>query len=509
MRKKIAVVFVAILLMAGAIALRVFLSGPGEPGGPEIALPRVSAGDEYVLIKMENPRIFKDKLIRLAELLPDLAEDLDVSEFDIDDALDALAWYSDAAKPLESLLDSARGISALAVPSGSASLADSADSVEIFVSLYADGGVFSKWLLEGDGAEYSPVRWEVANTGGRDEAWTLETGLPGLDLLYVLKRPEAGLDLIIISDSEAGVRRMLSARGSARDRLVVKRYNAGPDYLQLKMKVPLIGRAGTATGVSEVAWVEDDASAHLQIYSDAYSSMTSRSVPKSGIEGNLPLMGSGDLAMVMALDIPFVCFGAFPTAQDPVDTFLSEVGGDLPAAQIKDIKTILEQGRISAVLVIDEEKDEPNTAYLVMESKASEQMDRLFALASLFLKSPVEIPGWNSSYAASIGDISVVAAHREGALLLGIGRAEDFGQKPYVPVDIGDFAAPHDLVNFVARSSLLDAGESNLGRLARFQVARLGFPESLAGYLDLQSIEAIQFRIMTPEYANLGIYWDR
>jgi hypothetical protein len=40
-------------------------------------------------------------------------------------------------------------------------------------------------------------------------------------------------------------------------------------------------------------------------------------------------------------------------------------------------------------------------------------------------------------------------------------------------------------------------------------MTKCGFHESLAGYLDLKSLEAIQFRIMTPEYANLGIYQDR
>jgi hypothetical protein len=221
-------------------------------------------------------------------------------------------------------------------------------------------------------------------------------------------------------------------------------------------------------------------------------------------------MGDGELAMVVAVDVPFVCFSAFPTDSDPVGRALSEAVGRLPLPQLRDIKAILEQGRMSAVLVMDAAKNEPNTAYVVIESKAVEQMERLFAIASLFLKSPVEIPGWNSAYSSSIvGGLDVVAAKRSDAVLIGIGKAEDYGAQPVVPDDIKDFAAPHDLVNFVARSSLLSAGESRLGKMARMQLERFGLPGSISDGFDIRSVDALHFRIMTPEYANFGVYWER
>jgi hypothetical protein len=241
--------------------------------------------------------------------------------------------------------------------------------------------------------------------------------------------------------------------------------------------------------------------------------MTERSVPKSGLDGNLPMLGRGDLAMVAAVDVPFLCFSMFPTASNPVKVFLSDfASGRFPLAQMQDLTAILESGRVSVVVVADQLKNEPNAAYIVVESKAAESMDRVFALASLFLGSSVDLPGWNSAYSSSIvGGHSVVAARRSDAILFGIGRAEEYAQSPTIPEDIGDFADPHDLVNIVARKPFIDVAEYFFGNAARSKLIERDMwslaPEDIKS--KLKEIEAIQLRVMTPEYSNFGIYWGR
>jgi hypothetical protein len=503
-RRKILFVFAVLLLAAFGSALKYYISVREVPAGSELALPKLRDQDEYVLARIENPGIFTGKIARLSNLPPDFAGEIGVRPVILDGMAALLERYRDILSPVGSLLGVADDMSVLRV---------SSDGGGLYASLISDAGEFGRWLADGDGSSFSPSRWETAYAEKGDEAWTLTVDVPGERApltLYVLNKRESGPDFVMISDSEDGVGRMLEARKRAGARIEVRRYNAGPDYVQVRARLPLRGSGGTTTGTTEVAWVEDSASAHMQIYSSAYSSMTDRSVPRSGLEGDLPLMGSGDLAMVAAVDIPFLCFSVFPTEDDPVGVLLSMPSADLPPAQAQDLASILAQGRVSLVLVVDGAKSEPNTAYIMIESKASEPMDRLYALASLLPGTQTEIPGWGAAYSSSMmGGLNMVAARRGDAVLFGIGRAEDYLQSPTIPPDIGDFADPHDLVNFVARKSLLEVGESSLGKMARSQMSRMGIGMPLSGEFGLESIDAVQFRIMTPEYSNLGIYWDR
>ncbi|MDR3355087.1 MAG: hypothetical protein LBO21_08620 [Synergistaceae bacterium] len=506
--KKIRIAGLVLLFVLGVLSIRFYLSRPSSPAGPVFVLPKVQPGAEYALVRIENPGIFHGKLGWLASMLPDVA---------YVDGKATLRWggltremekYGDVLRPISSILGVADDLSLLAVSDDS--------GARLYASFFSEAGEFGRWLADGDGVSLSPSKWETKHAGRNDEAWTMvvDTPLSSEPIkLYSIKRRHSGSDLVMISDSEEGIVGMMDAAKRSGARLEIKRYNSGLDYVQLHARIPLRGKAGTASSVSEIAWVEDDTSAHLQSYSNAFSSMTERSVPKSGLEGNLPMLGSGDVTMIAAADVPFMCFSMFPAASNPVEVFLSNLAsGSFPLAQMQDITAILESGRVSVVVVTDRLKNEPSAAYIVVESKAAESMDRVFALASLFLGSPVDLPGWNSAYSSSIvGWQSVIAARRSDTILFGIGRAEEYAQSPTIPEDIGDFADPHDLVNIVARKPFIDVAEYFFGNAARYKLIERDMWSLTSEDIKskLKEIEAVQLRIMTPEYSNLGIYWGR
>ncbi|MDR1481968.1 MAG: hypothetical protein LBI74_05020 [Synergistaceae bacterium] len=506
--KKVMTILLVLLLISGTLSVRFYLSQRNVPAGPVLALPKVQPADEFALVRVENPSIFRGKLGWFVSILPDAPHINGETTLLWGGLARGVEKYRDAVRSISGILDVADDLSALVVSGDS--------GMRLYMSFFSDAGEFGRWLADGDGASLSPLKWETKYAGKNDEAWTMTvdaTLFSDSISLYAIKRRYSSYDLVIISDSEEGIVKMNDAEKKNGARLEIKRHNSGPDYVQLHARLPMHGRDGTTSSVSEIAWVEDDNSAHMQVYSDAFPSMTERSVPKSGLKGNLPMLGKGDLALVSAVDVPFLCFSMFPTAADPVGVFLSNfTSGRLSNAQTQDLTTILEHGRISVVVVADPSKNEPSVAYVVVESDAAESMDRLFSLASLFLGSPVNLPGWKSAYSSPmVRGQSVIAARRSNAILFGIGRAEEYTQSLTIPEDIGDFADPHDLVNIVARRSFIDIAEYLLGDAAR---ARLNdhdmWPLTSEDIKSkLKEIEAIQLRIMTPEYSNFGIYWYR
>ena len=516
MNKKILIALAAVAVIAVAVLMRV--SPPkigGEPfTAPEMAFPKVGDGDHYVLFKLENPELMRNKLDAMAKMLPALADkkfssaldsfeqlgrslsaltsdDIDTTELDSMrsalDGLDAAKKYLDMAKQ-----------GAVLIVSGDSH--NAAQKSELHLSFFPDAEKFDAYIASAANLK----KWETSKAGPKGGAWTIGDGV------YMLRTGD-GDDVVLISDAESGIDRMLEAMKKPASRMEIKRFNQGPDYVQARVPIPVRDTGEVKTGFAELAWVEDDRSAHLQIHTDIYSVMTGRAVPKSGLEGkDLPLLGRGDLAFVGAVDLPYACFAAFPLEEDPVGKVLSLFGDELPAMYMNDIKAIVEQSRASAVVVADPATGEPNTAYLVLETKAKSAVDRYYGLAGFFMQ-PATLSGWDSALALSIGGLGVdpILARRGDIVLMGIGKPADYAVEATVPKDIADFAAPHDLLNFVATSALLDASDSSLGQKLQEELLGEGIPPSVIETLGIDKLEAVQFRMMTPEKANLGLYWDR
>ena len=520
MNKKVLIALGVVAVIVIAVVMRV--SPPkivSEPfTSPEAAFPKLAEAENYVLFKLENPQSMQGKLDALARMLPalgdrrfgsalDAFEQLgrsfaELASGDVDTTgLDQVRTALDGLDTAKRYLDLTKRAAVLVV---SGDNAGRSGQPEIFLSFIPNAEKFDAYLASTTDLQ----KWETDKAGAKGSAWIVGGDAGSADL-YMLRTGD-GENVVLVSDSEKGIERMLEAKRKPEARMEIKRFNQGPDYLQARLPVAVKDTGEEKNAFAELAWVEDERSAHLQIHTDIYSVMTGRSVPKSGLEGkDLPLLGSGDLALVAAIDLPFACFSVFPAEEDPVGRALSFFEGELPEMYLSDIKSIVEQGRVSAVIVADPATGEPNTAYLVLETKAKGAVDRYYGLAGFFMQ-PVALEGWDSALSMSIGlPQNPIVARRGDIVLMGIGRPEDYAVAATVPKDIADFAAPHDLMNFVATSSLLKASGSSLGRTLQKQLIGADVPAEVIETLGIDELDAVQFRMMTPEKANLGLYRDR
>lgn len=486
---------VLVLIVAGVVARQFFW---GSVSGPERALPLVDA-KRQVLVKMENPQIFKSKMqtaIRLLAGAPNL------SSLPLPDLVPGLSGDGEKyAEGLVGLMDVAEQAAFLIVGNE-----DEGPGTGFYLSFFPHEKAFDELMANPDSALISIEKWEQDKGG---EGWVLKPAIPvagffeKLPALYLLRSGTAKNSPVLVTDRPESIYEMKKALAGSASRIRIKRYNPAPDYLQARypVKTPS-GEAESAT--TEIAWIEDETSAHAQFYSDAFSLITGRSVPKSGLKGNdLPLLGNGSLALVGAVDIPYACFTAFPSAGDPIGRVMKELGPLVPSQYREDIRKIMAEGRISVVMVTeDESKTDPNTAYFVLESTAKESLERLATLPkSMMKKSALE--GWDSCYTVEIGrNFNLLLAQRGNVLLLGMGALSEYGRKAGIPTEIRDFAAPHDLANLVATPSF-------------WNIVRPTFKQRMMAYgidpsfMDDPAIKpcTVQLRVMTPEKADLGLYW--
>ncbi len=494
-RLPLALLAILVLIAAGVFAYR-FFSGPVS--GPERALPLVEA-ERRLLVKMENPAIFKSKLRTAMRLLAG------APKFSLPSLPGKLPSLADVegryASNLIGILDVAEQAALLIVGGEGGERGGG-----FYLSLIPNEEAFGKLVSSSGNAVFSVEKWEQDK--GR-EGWVLKPVptvaalFEKLPALYLLRSGTAQNSPVFVSDRPESIDEMKKALASSASRIRIKRYNPAPDYLQASypVKTPS-GEIKTAT--TEIAWIEDETSAHAQFYSDAFSLMTGRSVPKSGLKGDeLPLLGSGNLALVGAVDIPYVCFTAFPSEGDPIGRVMKELGPLVPSQYREDIRNIMAEGRISVVMVTEGDlKADPSTAYFVLESKAKESMERLVMLPKSMMKRAT-LEGWDSCYTMEVGrNFSLLLAQRGDVLLLGMGRLSEYGRKASIPAEISDFAAPHDLANLVATPSF-------------WNIIRPTFKQRMMAYgidpsfMDDPAFEpcTVQLRVITPEKADLGLYW--
>ena len=379
-------------------------------------------------------------------------------------------------------------------------------NARFYLSFIPNADVFDKLVSGSENTLVSIEKWEQDKGA---EGWILKPALPlsgsGAEVpaLYLLRSGTADGAPVLVSNAPESIDEMIKALKSGSARLRIKRYNPAPDYMQVRFPVrTTTGEEKTA--VSEIAWIEDETSAHAQFYSDAFGLMTGRAVPKSGLRGDdLPLLGSGDLALVAAVDIPYACFMAFPTADNSIERVLKEAGALLPSQYREDLRKVMEEGRISIVAVAgDGGKTDPDTAYIVLESKAKEAMDRLVSLPKTLMSSAT-LQGWDSCHTVEIGrSFNAILAQRGNVLLLGIGSLDSYSRKARIPDDIKDFAAPRDLANLVATPSFWHAAAPAFKQRLLARGIDPSFLDDAA-----MPLGTVQLRVITPEKADLGLYW--
>ena len=486
LNRKYIVAVLIVLLAVGGIAAGMFFFPSGESS--ESALPSLADDAPYVLVKLENPLLLQKGITSLLSLK---------SVFEKNDSADDAI---NIAVLLAAHLDIAEEMAILLPPK---------DISRFYMSFFPVSDKFDSFIANPSFPAFKATKWQT----DKGEGWKLGVaflnfaGDGGHAELYVLKTSLGGRDIVLIAENEQGIDRMLEAKKSSSARLKIKRYNPGKDYIQTRTPLKPLDGGETKQGITEFALASDKTSAHLQIYTDCYSLLSGGNVPKSGLKGDdLPILGDGNLAAVFACDIPYTCFATQPTSKDPIRSVLEYVKPLLGEEYTNDIRKIMESGRLSAVVTVSPVDEKHSTAYFVIESKAKAELDKFYSLISKIM-TPSSLKGWDSAGFADESDVSVLAARRGDILLLGIGTMSSYQKEATVPDNIKSFAAPHDLMNFVATSALLNVAQKELGEMAKSELEDYGVDISGLSSSDID-INSVQFRVITPEKADYGIYWD-
>jgi hypothetical protein len=165
----------------------------------------------------------------------------------------------------------------------------------------------------------------------------------------------------------------------------------------------------------------------------------------------------------MAFDAGFMMNAMLPGADEAfggTSGFLSQ-----PAAQavMRDLKPILESGRIS--LLCTELERKTKTAYLILETDEAKSLGRIYQtyapLSAMMGAAPAQLKGWDSAVSMTIpfrggASTNIVFAHRNGAFLAGIGDIGDFSKELEIRDDYRNYLSKDNLMNVILSSNMYD-----------------------------------------------------
>ncbi|GHV56105.1 hypothetical protein FACS1894216_19670 [Synergistales bacterium] len=512
--KKLALAVFACVLIA---AVYFFAFGGGSSvTDTENALPKVPDNEMYVVMKLKNPGVTAKYLRSFADRLPDL---IAKHKDKMPDAYDDYAGRAgdeemrDGIGKFCAILDIAKEGAVLFHGVKSGDLEDEAETKGSFGAAIfpkeGDAEAAAAQIAKILGAEDSFIEWDNELNG---RGWILETGDDG-EKLFIFGADGMKEKAVLISDNGEDIEKMTVALRDKSARFEIKRHNSGDDYILIGAEIKN-DKGEDAKFTAEIALAKDDKSSHIQFYSNAMqiaTQITSGSIPRSSIKGkDVPLYGEGAVALVAALDIPFACFTAFPRESDPAGALFDKFADKaelLPPGMEDSIKAVMRDGRISCAASINAAGDEISAGYFIVESGEKKSLDSLFSLAGMFMREETKIEGWDDARTMRMSaKANVIAARRDGAILLGLGLPEDYAKKAAVPKGIADFASPVDLANLVATAALFNLKSPLTGQSGSELLLR---DSGLSELIGDSGISALQLRVINPENMNIGIYTDR
>jgi|GEM_PF-5533589 len=480
-----------------ALAVLVCVIFRGGAKGPEDALPKMDSVYQ-VLVKIENPGVLRNRIKTVRTVLSSIQR---MPPMAIPDDL------KNAAEGWEGVWEWADSLLLLANSAAFMAAGEEYEKpTQIYLSFIPNEKAFGEMISNPGHPLYTIEKWDQDK--GK-EGWIAKPRDPAgkLPKLYVLRQSSSKGAPVFVSDNPDSIDRMKRAYASSLNRLSIKRRNAAPDFVQAKVSMKT--RDGeTKVATSEVAWIEDDTSAHIQIAANAISLITGNNMPKSGVRGfDFPLMGSGDVTMISAIDIPYLCFFASPRAIDPVhdvlDKSVGKFAGMVPEPLMTMIYEVMKFGRITVVAVSGKDEAlEDGVVYFVVESKAKEAMDRLANVVKLAMRKS-SLPGWDSFYTLNLRrGLNVVFAHKSDAMMFGIGTRDQYSKKAQIPKNIKDFAAPKDIANLVVTPTFFGLLTNDMSKSLFGGNADMRFLHEMA-----EKNCTVQMRVITPEKSDIGFYW--
>jgi hypothetical protein len=362
-----------------------------------------------------------------------------------------------------------------------------------YISLIADGTAFSSVMAElRPNVFYTLEKWDAGMADS--EGWRVKN--PNGFNMYILKRQGTENSQILAAATEQAISDMVSAADGKSPRFSPERTTSGPDFLQVRMKngftygmlyeivdtmVPDIAGRKPSNSLDNLIRKNSDqvfftvyefsaAKSGNVITSETYSDVLEKNPglaarhPKSAAEPRL--MGDGELACFLAFDTGFILSSILPGVEDPVQALFDALGPLPPGFMFSgDLKAILSSARISIACIINDKKI--NNVYALMETDASESLDKLFSMIGVLGLLPgAKLQGWDSAFSAPVptpdaaifpSGFNAVLAHKKGVLLAGIGKtAVDFDKSPSVRKEYGEFLSKDNIVGCVVSSKLYD-----------------------------------------------------
>lgn len=446
---------------------------------PSKALPSLGEEKSFVVIGIETPKMWSKRLAQLEEIVKEWAPvRMKIPEI-VGEAGRLFPLISEGALMAYPGEDGAPHLIGAFIP---------------------DSEMVKKLDAESRSGDMRLSAWDAGERG--KQGWILS--YPGLKLnVYLLLYKTFPKPLLLTALEPADLDRAIAALKSSKARLKIKNKNAAPDYLLAR--VPAIGmKDKESMATVNLAWVEDETSAHLQVYSDMLTVRNGGKIAWSNSgKGDLPLLGEGDLSLVFASDLAFLCELIFFDSPDPVKQALQYVSffTGTNEQKMEEWGQLVRNTRLSAVATLPREGEtdpEKGASYLIFESKKEKKMLHSIAKGFANRMAAVELKGWDWMHQMRIG----VLGGRDNIVLLGIGKPESFSFKATIPQELKEFAAPTDLLSLIAL-----VNEKTL-REFLLPFGRWGsMPTTWMEKIALNGGGSIHLRVKSRERADLGIYW--
>ena len=393
-------------------------------------------------------------------------------------AMGAMPSAAPYLEGLSDLLKSAEDVSFLGSPSRG----------EFYLSMRVRSDALDAFMSH-SGPLFEAEAWDSVAVGER--GWLLRSPVAS-GPVYVIETPAPfeGLSFVYAAASGESVRKMLRAADGRYPAHSPDRATRGDNFAQVKlpggltnrMAASLIQTDATASPAmtrdpnrllykfAETSWSEGGGELSVDAYSDLlnYHPEFVDFRPKTAAEPEL--RGDGEIVFFAAFDAGFIAgTELFDIAADGI---VAEMfGGPLARDTSNALRRSLRSGRVS--LACAERDGRVNVAYMILETDAFDALDSFYnaclPLTAAREARPSALSGWDGALSMTVaagggGKSALMLARRRGALLFGLGDADDFTREPKLDGEYKDYLSKNNVINLIISPKLSAAATGVAGR---------------------------------------------
>ncbi|MDR1137208.1 MAG: hypothetical protein LBK91_02685 [Synergistaceae bacterium] len=332
---------------------------------------------------------------------------------------------------------------------------------ELYASMFVDEEKFDALIAEGNGGAMRAEKLETSPQGEGAVSWTLRPAgwNASKDVIYVTKRRSQGRNLVNCALSPLAAGEMKLAEDDPSKRFKIERNTEGENFALLKLTPEAPASSDVNEFITgELSWDRNDLRIHIRTFTDIADYMRSGRLRRVSdfVPSEPVIAGDGDPVLFVSVDPMFVSRAAFPDKEDPVRYMLDAYFWKIPSLITKESAAVLRRSRIYAVAT--SKVDALDTAYVMLESDERGAVGRLYALAGVFLGSPVKIVGWDSAYnviSAEDREYEVILGRIGNSVILGAGKPAAYGTAAEPPPEIKKIASPSNSLAAAVSSKIL------------------------------------------------------